>query len=709
MDKVPDNEEFDFLQQYQIEQGIKNGIDVSAYAKPEFDFLQMEQIRIGLETGIDVTKYADKKYDHLIMKELRLGINANIDLFPALEFIDDGLVLKEIRIALLDHIDLIEYAKQGYDADQLEEIRICLENKVDIANELSPDLYAPQIKEIRLGLEAGVDVSLYNTGEYTWFQMRELRLGLEEHLEISYYARPLLTWKQMQEIRLGLEQNLDVSSYSSLSFTAHDMKKKRLDLLNKPASSPDQIKNKDFEEEDIESESSKDNYTVTISDDGMQATLELVPPDGGKDFRFTQLLSILSRNGVKQGIDKPALQKMIFEHIYFVPTVVATGQPAVNGNDGYYEFFFQQDVSSSPKILDDGSVDYYDTKVFEWVEKDTVLATYTPATLGKYGYRVNGTLLTPIRGKELPPLKGRGFYLSEDKHSYISAMAGKVAMIDTNTIEVSKMYLVDGDVDVSTGNIDFNGDLHIEGDVLAGFTISATGSICIDGHVEKADITCGGDLIIKKGVQGGGGAHFIVGGDLKGTFFETTNLVVGGDVEANYILNCTVDCSGCVVIKGQRGSIIGGKTRASSGITSQTVGNISETPTYLEAGVTKELTDQYTSLCSQISKVYGELQSIQKGIDDIDKQPTLTDKIIEFRRKLGIACEMKTNEFESLKDNRREFLEKMENAKQSSVLVNGRIFPGSQIWINSSKYSVDTEIARVRFMNDSGQVKLYQF
>lgn len=712
MDKFDENYEFDTLQLYQIEQGKENGIDTIFYARPEFDFLQMEQIRLGLEDGLNVERYAVPDYDHLIMKELRLGIQAGIDLFPVLEFITDGLVLREIRLGKIDNTDVTSYAKDGYDEKQLKEIRTCLKSHVDVSPFLSPEYYGPQIREIRLGLENGVDVSRYTTGEYTWFQMREIRLGMEEHLDVDIYARPLLTWQQMEQLRLGLEQYLDVSEYSSLTLSADEMEQKRLEILARPRISPaeSEIEAEQAPEEPTVSFNEIFNYKIELSDDGMEAALELDPPAPGSSYDISQLHHILSQNGVVHGIDNAALQKMITEHIYNKPVIVAKGTPSVDGKDGYYQFFFQLETPTTPKMLEDGSVDYFDMKLFEWVKKDTLLAHYTPATLGQCGYQVNGQLVIPKRGQELAPLRGGGFYLSEDKYTYFSALDGKVSLLEKNTLEVTRIYVIDGNVDVSVGNVNFDGDVHIKGDVLSGFRVAASGSICIDGHVENADISSGCDIIIKKGMHGGGEANLMVGGNLYGTFFESANIFTTGNIGANYILNCTTVCSGKVTINGRRGSIIGGKTQSIGGIDAYIIGNTSETATELEVGISKELTNRFNTLRKELSKVESELQIIKKGTLDLNKHPdTNTDlKIIEFKRKLSIALDMKTQEAADLEEQKQNLMVKMAVARNAVITVNGRIYPGSVLWISSAEYSITKDITRVRFLNKAGKVGIYQ-
>ena len=48
---------FDKNQKALINYGLKEGLDVTWYAKPEFNNLQMEQIRFGLENKVNVIEY----------------------------------------------------------------------------------------------------------------------------------------------------------------------------------------------------------------------------------------------------------------------------------------------------------------------------------------------------------------------------------------------------------------------------------------------------------------------------------------------------------------------------------------------------------------------------------------------------------------------------------------------------------------------------
>ena len=143
-------------------------------------------------------------------------------------------------------------------------------------------------------------------------------------------------------------------------------------------------------------------------------------------------------------------------------------------------------------MLEDGSVDYKNMELFEAVEKDKLIAEYHSATRGVFGYDVTGQLIAPKKGKELPPLHGQGFMVSEDKREYYALVSGIIELEEeSRSLNIRNLYTVPGNVDASTGNINFNGDVNIMGNVEPGFTVDAAGSVVVDGHCEGGKIYAG--------------------------------------------------------------------------------------------------------------------------------------------------------------------------------------------------------------------------
>lgn len=178
----------------EIIQGLRNGLDVSIYAKPEYDLWQMVQIRMGLQSGVDVSIYAKPDYSSLSMYVLRRSIETGIDIssFDGTKemieqykniLIQNGDELLGTSKPIVESTDEICYNSieefledvygmntEGYDNEKLKLITCVIYRLEDLDREddikvvlkyISPDYSLEQLDEILGGIVAGIDVSKY--------------------------------------------------------------------------------------------------------------------------------------------------------------------------------------------------------------------------------------------------------------------------------------------------------------------------------------------------------------------------------------------------------------------------------------------------------------------------------------------------------------------------------------------------------------------
>ena len=81
-------------QKHEIEQGIRENLNVSLYAHPCFDKDQMYQIRNGLENELDASIYAYPEYNDGQMEEIKWGIAQDLDYT---KYLDSSLSRSEMR------------------------------------------------------------------------------------------------------------------------------------------------------------------------------------------------------------------------------------------------------------------------------------------------------------------------------------------------------------------------------------------------------------------------------------------------------------------------------------------------------------------------------------------------------------------------------------------------------------------------------------
>jgi hypothetical protein len=438
-----------------------------------------------------------------------------------------------------------------------------------------------------------------------------------------------------------------------------------------------------------------DIYHLSVDEAEMQAQLTLAPEDEKYEYNYASVLEFLKQHNVRMGVDQDKLKLMVENRQYFVPVVVANGKPSVDGNNGFFTYHFDTSMSVKPEVKEDGSVDFLNTRLFEEAKPGDLLAEYTPATMGDFGFTVTGRFLTPKKGRELSKLKGRGFEISEDGRMYCANKQGRIEY-KYGELNVLDVYDFHGDLDMSQSHIRFSGDVCVHGDVATGMIIEAQGNVEIDGHVAGATIRAGKDIILKKGAQGAKRAHFEAKGNIFGQFFEECSLITDGDIVANYLLNCDSYAVGTINIKGKKGVILGGNTQGVLGVEVSDVGNIKEVPTTIQIGVGDKIVRQYSEIVESIKGLDNELALMDKGLAKLSVLKEMVDNP-EYEasyKKLFQAKIIKNAEKNQNLEKRKTIFTLMNDAGKATLSVHGTAYPGVSISFGDVK-----KVIRTKYMN----------
>ncbi|PKM80790.1 MAG: hypothetical protein CVU88_04395 [Firmicutes bacterium HGW-Firmicutes-13] len=270
------------------------------------------------------------------------------------------------------------------------------------------------------------------------------------------------------------------------------------------------------------------NFSISLSRDKLCAYLK-VEPTLKKTFALYDqepgdVLFILSREETvkeKEITREQVLQELKKQKISFgileynidaaldtfpeEPVEIARGKPSKPGTDASVQIFFKQEFQTAPSINREGKVDYREILKIPYVEPGTTLAVKTPAVQGEPGITVTG--------EEVPVKTPRDIFMKADKTARLNtsgtevkvkAVASGYPIVEnkgnTYLFKVSNAYNHRGNVDLSTGNLRFQGDINIEGSVCEGMTVLAGGSIQINGDVNSAAVQSGEHLSVHKNV-----------------------------------------------------------------------------------------------------------------------------------------------------------------------------------------------------------------
>lgn len=453
----------------------------------------------------------------------------------------------------------------------------------------------------------------------------------------------------------------------------------------------------------------KSGTYVRVTEDEQKAWLYLMPKEDGGSYTKEELIQLLHDHEVTAGINEDNLIAMAKKKVYEREIKVAEFIAPIEGRDGYYEYFF--DINSGtkkPKIREDGSVDYQSMNMVNNVKEGTPLAKYHPAVEGIPGKDVRGFEIPAQAVKSLPPIQGKGIVRDpQDENVFVAAQEGKVEFKD-GRITLNNIHRITGDVDQIIGKIEFYGDVLISGNVEAGTTIRAGKSLTIEGTVEAANLVSGGDIILKRGIQGNQKAKIVCRGNLYADFIEHTQVQAGGNVEANIILNSQIEAEGKVILTGKKGTLIGGNVHGTKGIDCKELGNDVEVKTIVHAGCLPDVMLKQRRLLKEEEDLKNEMDELFGKVHDIEAKVKAAGTISPLLEKgLKALQEEKKALDQKMKDCRESLssvMQYMEKAKGATIRIDGNLYKGSVICIDQCRMPVDNNTVYMEYRNISGMI-----
>ncbi len=394
-----------------------------------------------------------------------------------------------------------------------------------------------------------------------------------------------------------------------------------------------------------------------------------------------ELLSGLREYGVTNGINQQILEHMYLKRVCEKRILVAEGKPPGEGTDGYIKVLIDVSGIGKPKELEDGSVDHKDLKKVINVKKGQQLVRHIPPVAGKKGRSIFNKPIDPIKQKDVPLTPTTGTSISEeDPEVLIATTDGAVSLDSYGTLEIRTAKVINGDIDYSTGNVTFCGDLKIVGVVRAGFAVQADGSLYIGGNVEDAEVSSSRDLEITGGAVGSGNGKISCGGELRIHHLENFEVTAGKNVSVNEtILHSTVRTEGDIQAK----TVIGGMLEAARGVEVDTIGATSETKTIVKAGSTHFLLEQRKLLGGKVEDLRLHLSELKESVyalvkTGMDEQGKLSDSNIEKMVELKKQIHIKQKQFTGLNTRLEEVELKIEDNPNPVIKVK-HIFPNTVI------------------------------
>lgn len=442
---------------------------------------------------------------------------------------------------------------------------------------------------------------------------------------------------------------------------------------------------------------------VKVSRDKMKASVILRDDGAGYDLTSDDILKALKESGVRYGILYEDIKKIVERAEFDKPYVVAVGKKPIHGCDGKIEIY-QREVA---KTKEKDRVDFREMaakKKRRIVKKGDVIGKFIKPSPGVPGMDVYGNPVKPRPGKPAPFRIGAG--ISVERDGTLVAEKGGMLVARGNEIHIEDMLIIKGDVDYSTGNINFPGFVEINGDVKSGFVVKAKNDIVIRGIVEAATVISFEGSVEVMGVKGKEKGLIRAKQDVRAKFLENAHVEADNVVEVEGpITNSNVKAKEKVLLKGKKGVLVGGVTMASKIVEAEEIGSPLGVRTVVEIGIDPEIREKEKILNAQIKLDEENLNKLLFMLRDLKRLKDMKGSLPEDKEETYKKISQTIMYLKSMIDQNKKELFRIRREysnfkKEAKIIARKILYPGVEVVMLQKRLSISNPISKAVIVID---------
>ncbi|MCP4020311.1 MAG: DUF342 domain-containing protein [Desulfobacteraceae bacterium] len=397
-----------------------------------------------------------------------------------------------------------------------------------------------------------------------------------------------------------------------------------------------------FDQVVLQQEDTIEEYLdLIVSDDKTKAGLvKKKDPDKDDFLTLEKVTNFLEENCICYGlVEEEEIEKWVLKATKKDKQfIVAQAIAPQMSKDGSIQYFFETEYTNPGKVRDDGSIDFHDRGDVPFVYKFDLLAKKIPAVTGKAGVSVYGMEIAVPEFTDPSFSSGTGTHFSDNKLEIYSNQNGQPHLDAMGVITVNPEFLVKGDVDFETGNIDFDGNIVVRGTVKEGFTVKAVNLTAKE--IEGATLFLSGDLNVSSGITD---ANIKTVGNIHTKFIHNSQVLGFGDFTVQKeIIDSNILLSGkCIV---STGHILASQITAKKGVEAGSVGNPSSKPPKLKVGVEEHIEEMIKKNKLALETNLTTIEEMQGAVKAFEAKEMELDKTASEKAFIQDNCQHELQE-----------------------------------------------------------------
>lgn len=273
----------------------------------------------------------------------------------------------------------------------------------------------------------------------------------------------------------------------------------------------------------------------------------------------------------------------------------------------------------------------------------------------------------------------------------LAAVNGYVYYDDLGKIAVKTLLDIPHDIDYTTGNISFVGDVIVHGGIRSGFSVKGR-NILIKGAVEGASMEASGSIQIEGGVKGDHRAEIRANGSVKLKFCENALISAGKNVLVDgSALHCKIFAGNSLAV---RERLIGGEAICQKMVhVEEQLGGGLNTITQIVLGYDPLFLQKISALETKILELQRDMD--RQTLSVARKDSGAVEKADGLQRKIALLKNQMTTLTEKLKQG---------DISNCAAIIPGEVRPGVEISIGPLEHSISDTLHDVRFTSGNNQI-----
>lgn len=340
----------------------------------------------------------------------------------------------------------------------------------------------------------------------------------------------------------------------------------------------------------------------------------------------------------------------------------------------------------NPRELNNGKVDYHTINAFLFVKKGEHLGDIIPEQIGTNGRTLTGNIMKfPTIEKKKQQI-GPNIKVIGDK--IYSEIDGTFKEND-EILKVESCLRIHSDIDYHTGNIDYKGDIEINGTVREGFDVSSQGDIFVNGCIEPSNITAANNIFVKEGLLGSEETTITCEGSLYSNHIENAYIKTKGAVNVRNCMVHSIILTQDYIHMPKKGAIVGCFLCAQNRAVLGNIGNENNLMNEIYLGKDHEAELKLRKVRNTINEFQAKMSELQKMIwaaKSRQERDQIKDLYLSLKEKV-----------DGLGNVSRVLLEEVDKNDGAILEVYGTVYPGTRIDICNIKLNIQKKMHNIRF------------